>query len=226
VQKTQTEAKLYRQVRRSEFTKIVALGDSLTLGETDFGLSLAVPVIAFPAYLGVLAEEYLRTRHSNLAVQVVNKGVDGDLTSGMFERFSSDVADQRADYVIVLGGTNDIGWGLDLMTILHNLTSIYDAAGSDDIGAIACSVPSLLGFDELIPPRLDLNRAIRKEAEKRKISFLDLFTATANARNNRLLEDYSSDGLHLNSKGYERIGKYIFDEWLKTILDRTLGSDT
>jgi lysophospholipase L1-like esterase len=226
VQKTQTEATPYRHVRRSELTKIVALGDSLTLGETGFGLSLVEPVIAFPAYLGTLAEEYLRTRHSNLVVQVVNKGVNGDLTSGMFERFPSDVADQRADYVIVLGGTNDIGWGLDLARIIHNLTSIYDAANRDGIGAVACSVPSLLGFDELIPPRLDLNRAMRKEAEKRKIPFLDLFTATADATENRLLEDYSSDGLHLNSKGYERIGKYIFDEWLKIVLDRALGSDT
>ena len=150
---------------------------------------------------------------------MLNKGVNGDLTSGMLERFSRDVADERADYVIVLGGTNDIGWGLDPTMIVYNLTSMYDAAGKNGIRAVACSVPSLLGFDELIPPRLDLNRAINAEAEKRKMPFLDLFTTTADRRNNRLLEDYSADGLHLNSKGYERIGNYIFEKWLKTVLD-------
>jgi lysophospholipase L1-like esterase len=50
--------------------------------------------------------------------------------------------------------------------------------------------------------------------------FLDLFKATADPRNNRLLEDYSADGLHLNSKGYELIGKYIFQKWLKAVLDQ------
>ena len=130
--------------------------------------------------------------------------------------------------MIILGGTNDIGWGLDLAMIAHNLTSIYDAARNKGISAVACSVPSILGFDELIPPRLDLNRAITTEAEKRKMPFLDLFTATADQRNNRLSEDYSADGLHLNSKGYERIGKYVFDKWLKAVLDHTpsVVSDT
>ena len=179
------------------------------------------PAISYPEHLGFLAEEYLRSRWPNVTVKVLNKGVNGDLTSGMLERFSRDVVDERADYVIVLGGTNDIGWGLDPTMIVYNLTSMYDAAGTNGIRAVACSVPSLLGFDELIPPRLDLNRAINAEAEKRKIPFLDLFTTTADRRNNRLLEDYSADGLHLNSKGYERIGNYIFEKWLKTVLDHT-----
>jgi lysophospholipase L1-like esterase len=87
---------------------------------------------------------------------------------------------------------------------------------------VACSVPSILGFDEQIPPRLALNRAIREEAENRAMPFLDLFTATAEQRSKRLLEDYSGDGLHLNLKGYERIGKYVFDKWLNAVLDQTL----
>ena len=139
----------------------------------------------------------------------------------MLERLSTDVVDEKADYVIVLGGTNDIGWGLDLATIVHNLTSIYDAAQNKKISAVACSVPSVLGFDELISPRLDLNRAISAEAGKRKMPFLDLFTATADQRNNRLLEDYSADGLHLNSKGYGRLAEYIFEKWLKGVLNHT-----
>ena len=200
-------------------TKIVALGDSLTVGETGF--SVAEPVVSYPKCLGVLAEEYLRERGSDVNVEVLNRGVNGDLTSGMLERFSRDVVDEKADYVIILGGTNDIGWGFDSRMIAHNLTSMYDGARNKGIGAVACSVPSVLGFDELIPPRLDLNRAIRREAEERKMPFLDLFTATADQRNKRLLEDYSADGLHLNSKGYERMGKYVFDKWLKVVLEHT-----
>jgi lysophospholipase L1-like esterase len=201
--------------------KIVALGDSLTVGETGFMYSSSEePVVPYPKCLEALAEEYLRSRRSAVSVEVLNKGVNGDLTSGMLERFSRDVSDEKPDYVIILGGANDIGWGLDVRTITHNLTRMYDAAQRRGISAVACSVPSILGFDDLIPPRLDLNRAINAEAENRRMPFLDIFTATADKRNNRLLEDYSADGLHLNSKGYERIGRYVFDKWLKGILDQ------
>jgi lysophospholipase L1-like esterase len=202
-------------------TRIVALGDSLTVGETGFAFSASdEAVVPYPEYLKLLVEEYLRSRKSNVRVHVLNKGINGDLTSGMLERFSRDVIDERADYVIILGGSNDIGWGLDPAMIANNLSRMYDAALNNGIGAVACSVPSILGFDELIPPRLDLNRLIRKQTEKRTIPFLDIFMATADPRNNRLLEDYSADGLHLNSKGYESVGRYVFDKWLKLVLDQ------
>jgi lysophospholipase L1-like esterase len=138
----------------------------------------------------------------------------------MLERFSRDVVEEKADYVIILGGANDIGWGFDPAMIAHNLTTMYDTARNKGIVAVACSVPSILGFDELIPPRLHLNRMIRTEADKRSITFMDLFTATADPRNNRLAEDYSADGLHLNTKGYQQMGKYIFDKWLRALLDK------
>jgi lysophospholipase L1-like esterase len=204
-------------------TKIVALGDSLTVGETGFTFSPAdEPVAPYPKCLELLAGEYLRGRQSRVPVEVLNRGVNGDLTSGMLERFSRDVVETQADYVIILGGSNDIGWGLDPTSIAYNLSSMYEAALNKGIRAVACSVPSILGFDELIAPRLGLNRLIRAEAEKRKMPFIDLFMATADPRNNRLSEDYSADGLHLNSKGYERTGKYIFDKWLKAVLDQHL----
>ena len=196
------------------------MGDSLTVGETGFTSSVTdESVISYPKYLEARAQAYLHDHQSAVRVKVLNKGVNGDLTSGMLERFSRDVIDEAPDYVIVLGGTNDIGWGLDLAIIAHNLTSMYDAARDKGISAVACSVPSILGFDQLIPRRLKLNRTIRREAEKRKMPFLDLFATTVDPQSNRLSEGYSSDGLHLNSKGYVRVGEHIFEAWLKNVLD-------
>ena len=202
--------------------KIVALGDSLTVGETEFELSDSGQSTSYPKYLEILAEEHLRSLQSDVKVSVLNRGINGDLTSGMFERFSRDVVDDKADYVIILGGANDIGWGFDPAMIAHNLTTMYDAGLNKGIGAVACSVPSILGFDELIPPRLHLNRMIRTEAEKRSIAFVDLFTSTADPRTNRLSEDYSADGLHLNIKGYQQMGRYMFDKWLRGLLDQRM----
>jgi lysophospholipase L1-like esterase len=200
--------------------KIVALGDSLTVGETGFEFSDSDESASYPKYLEILAVQYLSSHQLDLDVNVLNRGVCGDLTSGMIERFSRDVVDEKADYVIILGGSNDIGWGFDPATISHNLTAIYDAALNEGIVAVACSVPSILGFDQLIPPRLHLNKIIRTEAEKRTIAFVDLFTATADPQTNRLLEDYSADGLHLNPKGYQRMGRYMFDKWFRAILNQ------
>jgi lysophospholipase L1-like esterase len=122
--------------------------------------------------------------------------------------------------VVILGGANDLGWGFDPAMIAHNLTAMYDAALNKGIVSVACSVPSILGFDSLIPPRLRLNGMIRAEAEKRSLPFVDFFTATADPRTNRLSEDYSADGLHLNTRGYEQLAKGIFDEWLRALLDQ------
>jgi acyl-CoA thioesterase-1 len=200
--------------------KIVALGDSLTVGETGFKLSDSGLATSYPKYLEILAEEHLRSLQSDVKVNVLNRGINGDLTSSMLERFSRDVVDEKADYVVILGGANDLGWGFDPAMIAHNLTTMYDAALNKGIVSVACSVPSILGFDELIPPRLHLNRMIRTEAEMRSIAFVDLFTATADPRTNRLSEDYSADGLHLNTRGYQQMGRYIFDKWLRTLLDQ------
>jgi acyl-CoA thioesterase-1 len=202
--------------------KIVALGDSLTVGETGFGVSDSDEFTAYPRYLEILTRQHLTSLQSEMEVNVLNKGINGDLTSGMLERFSRDVVDEKADYVIILGGANDIGWGFDTAIIAHNLTSMYDVALSEGIGVVACSVPSILGLDELIPPRLQLNRMIRNEAEKRSITFVDLFSATADPETNRLLEGYSGDGLHLNPDGYREMGRCIFDKWLRALLEKLL----
>ena len=199
--------------------KIVALGDSLTVGESEFEPSDSGQTISYPKYLETLAEIHLRSLHSDVKVNVLNRGINGDLTSGMLERFSRDVIDEKPNYAIILGGTNDLGWGFDPAMIAHNLSTMYDAALKTMIVSVACSVPSILGFDELIPPRLKLNKIIRMEAEKRSIPFVDFFTATADPQTNMLSEDYSADGLHLTTKGYQRMGKCLFDKWLRAVLN-------
>ena len=74
--------------------KIVALGDSLTVGENE--LSDSDEVASYPKYLETLAEQHLSNLQSDLEVNVLNRGICGDLTSGMLERFSKDVVDEKA----------------------------------------------------------------------------------------------------------------------------------
>jgi acyl-CoA thioesterase I len=211
-------------IPRNPDLKIVALGDSLTVGENEFELSDSDEYASYPRYLEFLAQRHLnsRQRQSDFKVRVMNKGICGELTAGMLDRFSKDVVSERANCVIVLGGTNDIGWSLEPSIIARNLGMIYDTARNGGVMAVACSIPSVLGLDESIPPRLTLNGMIRTHAEKRSITFVDLFNATADTQTNRLSEQFSGDGLHLNRKGYERMAQCVFDGWLRAMLDKCL----
>ena len=143
--------------------RIVALGDSLTVGENEFEVSDSDEHVSYPKHLELLAQQYLNshTPQSDRKVKVVNKGISGELTQGMLGRFSRDVVAERANCVIILGGTNDIGWNLDPKTIARNLGTMYDDALNSDIIPVACAIPSILGFDDLIPPRLSLNGMIQ-----------------------------------------------------------------
>ena len=161
--------------RKARFAvRIVALGDSLTAGLRTW-LEIAYPSTWTPytKFLEELTQEHLLGLGLDMSVEILNKGVCGDLTSDMLNRFSRDVVKQKPDYVIILGGTNDIGWNLHPSHIFHTLKTLYDVAESKRIEPVACTVPSILGFDDLIPPRLHLNNLIQREAEARQIAFVD-----------------------------------------------------
>jgi lysophospholipase L1-like esterase len=136
----------------------------------------------------------------------------------MLERFDADVLSYHPHYVIILGGSNDIGWGIASEQIINNLRLMYNLAENKSIKPIACTIPSILGFDDLIIPRLTLNKLIEREAHERNIGFINLFIETSDPKTNRLLQIYSNDGLHLNTEGYKKISEVIFHNLLKKIL--------
>ncbi|MEM2210525.1 MAG: GDSL-type esterase/lipase family protein [Nitrososphaerales archaeon] len=186
---------------------IVALGDSLTVGFQSNN-PYSTP---YTYYLTLKIEEMFKELKRDQSVYIYNKGVVGDLTSGMLHRFYDDVILLKPKYVIILGGSNDIGWGFSPSIVFKNLEKMYSIARKWSIEPIACTIPSILGFDSLIPPREELNNLIIEYCKKNKIPFADLFTATSDPNTKRLLEEYSDDGLHLTTKGYKKIADVIFE---------------
>ena len=132
-------------------------------------------------------------------------GVSGEHTNDMLLRIDRDVINQKPHYEIIIGSTNDIGWHRKPNHIFQNLKKMYEKTKINNIEPVACTIPSGLGFDEFICPRIELNEQIRNEANRMKIWFADLFCSTAEPNTNRLLEKYSSDGLHPNSAGYKKL---------------------
>jgi lysophospholipase L1-like esterase len=197
---------------------IVAMGDSLTVGYQSSIGGEWVESIPYTTFLEKKLLKMDQSQRKKLEFKLYNKGVSGELTGEMLARFDGDVMSVRPDFVIILGGSNDLGWGISPNEVFKNLVEIYEAASNSGIQIIACSVPSILGYDSLIPPRIALNDMIRTYCREKGKAFADLFRATADPKTNRLLDEYSNDGLHLSTCGYQEIADAIFEEALEGLL--------
>lgn len=85
--------------------KIVAIGSSTTAGT-----GASKPTATYPATL----EAELLQRFPGVKVEVVNKGIGGQLATQMVERFPQDVFDQRPALVIWQTGVNDAVRSVDV----------------------------------------------------------------------------------------------------------------
>ena len=193
--------------------KIVALGDSLTVGYLSPLIGLEWPPYQpYTSFLEEMIRDAIAKTRKSVRLQVINKGLNGDLTEGMLSRIDRDVLQLSPSHVIILGGTNDIGWGIPVTEIYSNLEGMYEKVIRHSIQLIACAVPSILGYDSLIPPRVRLNRMIHNYCEAKGAKYADLFSATGNTATQRLSPKYSNDGLHLSAEGYRKAAETIFKE--------------
>ncbi len=202
----------------------VAFGDSLTVGYRSPSLGDEFPKPT--PYTEFLKERIEKMPDLDTAgaprVEFLNRGVVGELTQDMLGRFGRDVVEVEPDFVIVLGGANDLGWGVEPQRVAGNLVEMYREAVRHRIRPIACTVPSILGFDEGIPPRLVLNRLIKEYSAEHSQVCVDLFTATCDSTG-RMKKECSNDGLHMNARGYETMAEVIFFEAVQGIISEHRG---
>ena len=188
---------------------IVCFGDSLTAGfqspTPDHSDFLETP---YGRYL----EEHLRGR-----ARIHVSGVCGELVDAMVRRFERDVLRHRPAWTAILGGTNDLGWEHQPAEIMRHLTALYEQAATVGVRPVAVTVPSIRGFDDHIPRRLELNRLIADYSTGHALPCVDLFAATAEAGTGRLAEPYSNDGLHLTTAGYERLARLLYEQVFKNL---------
>ncbi len=193
----------------------VALGDSLTAGFTPY---LKDPDIPYTAYLQDLA---LTEQSGNSMEQInctfVNLGVNGDVARGMIERMVTEVAPREPDYVIVWGGINDLLIGRAPILVMERLEQMYLMAREQGIESIACTLTSVTYPGVIVSRIMELNGLIRHHCSENRIRLADLFKTMSN-ESGLLLDEYSSDGLHLNNRGNKRIAETIYSEAIKPIL--------
>ena len=200
---------------------IVCFGDSLTAGfqspTPQNPMGQATPYAAF-----------LKESLGGL-VDIRVSGICGELTGEMVSRFDRDALQWSPSYVIILGGTNDLGCNVPPTEIYKNLILMYEQAGLAKMGVIPVTVPSIrVDLDEAGPDgkiwlrqhverRHELNSLIREYAVLKELPVVDLFTATADASTGQLAAQFSNDGLHLTTDGYRLLAQLLYQQVLAKI---------
>ena len=144
------------------------------------------------------------------------RGISGQTTPQMLVRFRQDVVALAPKVVVILAGTNDIAGNTGPSTpemIVDNIASMVEIAAANGIRVILCSVlpaydyPWSRGKEPNIKiPQL--NEKLKEYAEKNKISYVDFFSAMTDGRNGMIAE-YTTDGVHCTSAGYDVMEKMI-----------------
>lgn len=146
--------------------------------------------------------------------RVMVSGTCGELTGDMIKRFGPDVTRHKPGSVVILGGTNDLGWNISPSEIMRNLKELYDKTREVGGVPVPVTVPSIrvedaiqsregMGWlNEHLERRHQLNGSIQEYASAHSLAYVDLFTATTDVNSGQLAAQYSNDGLHLTTDGY------------------------
>ena len=144
-------------------------------------------------------------------LKVANRGIGGDITSGVLYRLRADVLSLRPVAIVLLIGTNDVGDGASGEDVAANIQLILLAIKNTDpnIKVIVCKVM----------PRAERNGAIFAQIYAEKIqkanslveqfvqgqpnfAICDTWGIYADDKGNPNAADFNGDHLHLNAAGY------------------------
>ena len=140
---------------------------------------------------------------------VANRGIIGDNTDGILSRLS-EITDAKPEKLFYIGGINDISQDKTSEEILTNIKTIIQRVKSESPNTkiyVHSLLPinnsfnrykKLLGKEKQIK---ELNNKLKKLCKKEKITFINLYPLFLSSQ--QVLDPvYTTDGLHLNEKGY------------------------
>ena len=179
--------------------KIVCIGNSIVNG---------FPLKRSQCFTGLLRSRY--------GYETINKGVNGDTTDGIYERFDSDVTAHRPDVCLLLTGTNDFIGGKSAEQAFDNIKRILAKAAQLDSMQMILMTPLLT-----YPPMAErmwipadytaLNKTLEEFAQRLKslegCSIIDTQSAFKNC--GIAAEDAYSDGIHPTAEVHEFLAEYI-----------------
>lgn len=176
--------------------KIVCLGDSITYG-WPWG-----PEVSWTTMLGNIIDG-----------EVINRGIPGNTTSQMMERFDKAVLKTNPTHLIIMGGINDIVWQESFDRIVWNLRTMAEKAADHNIKVIF-GMPTVVDDEYIEKLTQRIRNWIREYSNQQAIPVIDFDRAFYGQNGEILTELLNADGAHPTKEGYKamfaRIDTSIF----------------
>jgi lysophospholipase L1-like esterase len=144
--------------------------------------------------------------------KILNRGINGDITSGVLARMDEIVRHQPSK-VFVCIGTNDIAAGIKEETTLSNYDAIIEKLQKES-PSTRIFVQSILPVGKWVIFGHDndkinhLNPKIEQVCKRRGVSYLDI-NNIMKGEDGYLKKSYTNDNLHLMGEAYQAWGDFI-----------------
>ncbi len=154
----------------------------------------------------------------------INKGIPGELTSGLLSRIFMDMVHllPKPDYSIIIGGTNDLGWGIKNNEIFNNIEKLHQISRENGIISIGATIPPIRmeqTSGDYKKRKIHLNMMLKEYYTNNKIPFADLYEGMMDDTGNLKTECSYVDGLHFSVEGYKQMGLILFKDALREIIN-------
>lgn len=193
---------------------IVCLGDSTTYGYM---------VGRNKVWTKILNDTFAE---KNKNIKFINKGINGDMISGMLVRFEMDCIKENADTVILMGGVNDIFTCKPLEKIENNFINIINKALKNNIDIIVFTPIAFVKeafsffesnnieeFENILKEYVNFINDYTSKNNIKSIDVYNLFTNKILKENNYY--DIFFDGVHLSENGHSVFASEIYKELKK-----------
>ena len=180
---------------------IICLGDSTTYGYMVNRKNI---------WTSILNDKF---KENNKDIIFINKGINGDMISGMFARFDIDCIKENPNSVILMGGVNDIFTYKSLEKIEESFINITNKSNENNIEIIAFTpIPFIKeaftffeanNLDELEDTLKKYVNFINEYTKINGIKSIDIYNMFINnILKNHNYYDIYFDGVHLNENGH------------------------
>lgn len=188
-----------RAIRSKRPIRVLAIGSSSTVG-----VGATSPLASYPVRL----ENDLEGLLKGFEVEVVARGVSGEVAEGASERMKLEIAEQRPDLVVWQVGTNDAMARVGVETFAAELheTLRWLATNKIDVVLIDPQYVERLSQDASYTGIVE---TIAKVAAEERVLLVNRFDAMADLARQKGNGTYlARDQFHLNDLGYRCMAEY------------------
>jgi lysophospholipase L1-like esterase len=152
---------------------------------------------------------------NRLNLEIINSGIGGDTSGGLLGRFYPDAIQHQPDMVIIMAGTNDLWWDLDINTIQANIYAMVCQARHHDITPmVGLPLPiltararkqdfmaPLAGYANFNTKLSRLVKALALSAQESDVACIDFYHPFFDKKGKVSTRLFLEDGLHPNAEG-------------------------